>query len=76
MSPSDNRARLVIDRQGPWALYWGNRPLPVGATAHGVVQRGDADTGALIRTAAGLYVQGNAGAIRTLDQRKVLAALA
>lgn len=43
----------------------------------GVVQRGGGDTGALGRMkATGLLVQVNAGATRSLDQRKAEAALA
>jgi hypothetical protein len=75
MSPSSNRARITVDPAGPWAIYWGNRPLPEGSTALGVVNRGVGDAGALLRTPAGLYVQGNAGVLRNLDHRKVVAAL-
>lgn len=42
----------------------------------GIVQRGDLTTGALARSATGQYAQVNAGVVRTLDQRKVKAALA
>ncbi len=70
MSPSDNRARLCVDLGGKWRLY--TNTIPVGSVAIGTVTRGVGDTGALVRIeSTGLYVQVNAGAIRTLDQRKV-----
>ena len=68
--------RISIRTTAPWALYWGPGPLPAGATAHGTVTRGEADTGALIRMPNGIYVQGNAGAIRSLPQREVAVSLA
>lgn len=68
--------RISIRTTAPWALYWGPGPLPNGATAHGTVTREEADTGALIRMATGVYVQGNAGAIRSLPQSEVAASLA
>jgi hypothetical protein len=58
-----------------WQLYWGYTPLPTGAEALGIVQRETHETGALIRLNSGQYVQGNAGAIRTLPQREVIEAL-
>ncbi len=68
--------RISIRTTAPWARYWGPGPLPNGATAHGTVTRGEDDTGALIRMATGVYVQGNAGAIRSLPQSEVAASLA
>ncbi len=70
----DNRSRITVDTNGNWKLY--SNTLPHGAEAIGTVTRGIGDTGALIRyTASGQYAQLNAGAIRTLDGRKVAAAL-
>lgn len=70
----DNRGRITIDPDGAWRLY--ATTLPPGAEALGTVTRGAGDTGALIHYArTGLYAQLNASAIRTLDQRKVRAAL-
>lgn len=66
---------LKITKSGKWQLYWGYAPLPADAEAIGIVQRETLETGALIRLATGVYVQGNAGTIRTLDQRKVKEAL-
>ena len=68
--------RISIRTTAPWALYWGPGPLPNGATAHGTVTRDGDDTGALIRMPSGIYVQGNAGAIRNLPQNEVAASLA
>jgi hypothetical protein len=42
----------------------------------GTVTRGEADTGALARSPRGIYCQVNNQVARSLDQRKVLAALA
>ena len=70
----NNRGRLAVDLGGAWRIWWGNAPLPAGAQALGTIAR-DSDTGALILLAAGNYSQGNAGALRALDQRKVAAAL-
>lgn len=66
---------LKVSKNGNWQLYWGIGPLPTGAEALGTVQRETLETGALIRLVTGIYVQGNAGAIRTLDQSEVGAAL-
>lgn len=57
-------------------LYWGPGPLPAGAEFCGTVTRDETDTGALIRMATGIFVQGNAGAIRSLPQSEVSASLA
>ena len=47
-------------------LYWGNMPLPQGAEILGTVTRETGETGALIKLPTGIYVQGNAGALRSL----------
>lgn len=67
---------LTVTKADKWMLYWGSMPLPEGATALGVVNRAPGDTGALIRLASGVYVQGNAGGIRTLPQHETGDALA
>lgn len=66
---------LTVSINGKWQLYWGAMPLPAGAQALGTVKRDTLETGALIRLSTGKYVQGNAGAIRTLPQREVEQAL-
>jgi len=66
-----NRGRLAVLMGGPWRLY--TRPLP-GWQMIGTVQRGF-EIGALAKSPAGLYAQINAGAVRSLDQRKVSAAI-
>lgn len=68
----DNRNRLMVELGGKWNLY--TNLLPEGAEALGVVSHGG-ETGALVKLASGKYVQMNAGAIRSLDGRKVNAAL-
>lgn len=70
-----NRGRLAVDLGGAWRIYWGVAPLPAGAQAIGTVTRGIGDTGALILLGSGRYSQGNAGALRALDQSKVVAAI-
>jgi len=66
-----NRDRLIVTPGGPWRLY--TNPLQ-GWEMLGTVQRG-MDIGALARSPAGLLAQVNSGAVRSLDQRKALAAL-
>lgn len=67
------RARVLLDRNGPWKLY--QRHAPDGWDMLGTVQRG-LEIGALARNKeTGEYAQMNAGAVRSLDQRKVAAAL-
>ncbi len=70
----NNRGRLAVDLDGKWRLY--SPSIPVGGVAIGTVTRGIGDTGALVYVpATGIYVQINAGVVRTLPQHKVLAAL-
>jgi Flp pilus assembly protein CpaB len=69
-----NRGRLVVDPAGKWKLY--TQTLPAGSAPAGTITRPNGEVGALVRMPTGVYVQINAGAIRALDQRKVLAALA
>lgn len=71
----NNRGRLAVDLGGAWRIWWGNAPLPSGAQALGTITRDVGDTGALILLPSGQYRQGNAGAVRSLDQRKVAAAV-
>lgn len=68
------RDRIAIDLSGAWRLY--AHILPAGSRALGTVTRDIGDTGALILTPAGRYVQCNAGVLRNLPQAKVAAALA
>ena len=69
-----NRGRLTVDTDGNWRAY--TQTLPASSTPMGTVTRDESDTGALVRIeATGVYVQVNAGAIRSLDGRKVAAAL-
>lgn len=71
----NNRGRLVVDLSGKWRLY--TNTLPANSRALGTITREGYDTGALVLIeATGLYVQANAGAIRSLPQAKVAAALA
>lgn len=69
-----NRGRLTVDANGNWRLY--TNTIPANSTALGTVTRDIGDTGALVRMdKTGVYVQVNAGTIRSLDGRKVAAAL-
>jgi hypothetical protein len=65
---------ITVSATGKWRLYW-TSPLPDGAEAIGTVTRDGYDTGALILMPTGVYVQGNAGALRSLPQREIRAAL-
>lgn len=66
-----NRGRYTAQPGGPWRLY--THPLP-GWEMLGTIQRG-MEIGALARSPAGELAQINAGAVRSLDQRKTLAAV-
>jgi hypothetical protein len=66
---------LTFSKAGNWQLYWGVMPLPEGAKALGLIKRETLETGALIRLASGVYVQGNAGSIRNLPQSDVIDAI-
>lgn len=69
-----NRGRLAVDTSGNWRLY--TNTMPANSTPLGTVTR-SGDTGALVRIeTTGAYVQVNVGAIRSLESRKVAAALA
>lgn len=67
-----NRGRYTVIIDGPWRLY--TNICPPGWTMIGTIQR-DLEIGALGLSPAGVYAQINAGAILSLDQRKVLACL-
>jgi len=70
-----DRIKMRISKNGKWQIYWGYINLPQGAKAIGTITRDNNQTGALIQLASGIYVQGNAGAIRTLDQTEVKIAI-
>ena len=67
-----NRSRYTVTLNGPWKLYVAIKPN--GWEMVGTIQRG-MEIGALGLSPAGIYAQINAGAIKALDQRIVLAAL-
>lgn len=71
-----NRGRLVVALGDGWRLYAST--IPPGSSAIGIVSRDGThlDVGALIVTRAGIYAQLNAGAVRSLPQAKVSAAVA
>lgn len=70
----NNRGRLSVKLGGDWRLY--SATLPAGSVVLGTISRGRFDVGALLQmSGSGLYVQLNIGVIRTLDQRKVAAAI-
>lgn len=74
MANHSNRGRLAVDLKGNWRLY--SNVLPGHAIALGTVNR-DGETGALIHFAqTGVFAQLNAQAVKALDRRKVLAAIA
>src|SRR5574337_2164929 len=66
MTAHDNRGHLTVALGDGWRMY--THYIPHGCRAIGVVSRDGthADTGALIVTAAGVYAQLNAGALRSL----------
>ena len=70
----ENRGRLTVNTDGNWRLY--TNTLPANSTPLGTVTRDESDTGALVRIeATGAYVQVNASVMRSLDGRKIAAAL-
>ena len=70
----NNRGRLTVDTNGNWRLY--TNTIPANSTPIGTVTRDGIDTGALVRIdATRSYVQVNAGTKRSLDGRKIAAAL-
>ena len=68
-----NRGRYTVQLGGPWRLY--QNTCPPGWEMMGTIQRG-MEIGALARSPVGLYAKINAGTVRSLDQRKLLAAIA
>lgn len=67
------RSRIEVDPHGDWSPYY-RAPLP-GWEVIGTVTDAEG-TGALLRNQrTGIYCRANAGAIRSLPQRKVQAAL-
>lgn len=76
MPRTDNRARLTVDLRGNWRLYAGAGWPVWGWQMLGTVERGEGDVGALARSPAGAYCQVNAGAVRSLSQHKIEAAMA
>lgn len=71
----NNRGRLAVALGGNWRIY--TNTIQSGSRALGTVARDGYDTGALVLIeATGLYVQVNAGAVRSLPQSKVAASLA
>ena len=70
----NQRGRLTVTLGGNWRI-WSNT-IPVGSRALGTITRDIGDTGALVQIeATGIYVQVNAGVVRTLPQAKIAAAV-
>lgn len=67
-----NRGRYTAQINGPWRLY--TRICPSGWKMIGTIQRG-VYIGALAISPEGIYAQINAGVVRALDQRKIVAAV-
>lgn len=69
-----NRGRITVDIDGRWGLY--TNTIPTGSLALGTITRDIGDTGALVQIkATGVYVQVNAGVVRTIPQAKIKAAI-
>lgn len=69
-----NRDRIAVDKYGNWKQYL--KKIPPGHQAMGVVQVGSEEPGALVRVVdTDVFVQLSDAGMRTLDQRKVRAAL-
>jgi hypothetical protein len=61
--------KIDIDAKRQAEMYWGPGPIP--GEIVGMVEGENFRKGALILLKSGVYVQGNAGSIRTLPQRDV-----
>lgn len=69
-----SRDYITVDTQGAWRCC--SPVITQGMTPLGTVRRGLGNTGALLQiTATGLYVQANAGSVRSLDQQAVQKAM-
>lgn len=68
MIMADNNLRLAD-------LFWGPGPLPTGAVILGNVYRKPGIAGAIIRLPSGLYAQGNAGSLRSVNQTDIQRAI-
>ena len=65
---------IEVELGGPAHLY--APAIPAGAIAVGTIRREDGRTGALLRFRTGAYAQMIDEAIRALDRREVLRAMA
>lgn len=70
----NQRGRLTVDLGGNWRWY--ANIIPAGSECLGTVTTQHGETGALIFTASGIYARLNAGALVSLPQLKVQAAVA
>ena len=68
---------IIKQHEAESKLYAGPAPMPKGATLVGLIYNDNrvGHKGALIQLANGVYVQYNAGCIKSLDQAAVKAAL-
>jgi len=69
----NQRGRLTVDLGGNWRWY--ANVIPAGSQCHGTVTTARGETGALLFTARGIYARLNAGALVSLPQAKVQAAV-
>ena len=68
---------LAITRSPKWSHHWGERPLPAGVIAIGIVGIVDeGKEGALLQFDTGAYALGRDGSITDLDTQEVVQALA
>lgn len=70
-----HRSRLTVEVPGKPALYLLPAGMPPGWEVIGVVTDADGTGALVLNKATGIYCRANAGAIRSLPQRKVEAAL-
>ena len=69
----NQRGRLTVDLGGNWRWY--ANIIPAGCQCLGTVTTARGETGALLFTAIGIYARLNAGAVVSLPQAKVQAAV-
>ena len=70
----DNRGRLTVELGGGRWRWYANS-IPSGSRCLGTVTTAHGETGALIFTSTGVYARLNAGAMASLPQAKVQAAI-
>jgi len=68
----------AVENSEKWRLYWGNKPVPSGCEALGLIWVGDGtriENGVLFQNDSGKFFFGNDGMLKSLPTREVAKAL-